>query len=69
MRTCARCLKPKPLSEFGVNRYYLTHGAKDGRAISCKQCNREHAAALREVYRELLSRTRVKIPYSALGMR
>jgi hypothetical protein len=69
MRTCTRCLKPKPLDEFGVNRYYLRHGAKDGRAVTCKECNREHSAALREVYRELLSHTRAKVRYSVLGMR
>lgn len=64
MRTCKRCLKPKPESEFGVNRYY-----EDGRAIYCKECNRKHTANMRATARELLRTTKVKVSYAALGMR
>lgn len=39
IKTCHRCKEPKPLSEFGKNKYYLRVGAKDGRAIYCKLCN------------------------------
>lgn len=64
MRTCKRCLDPKPDSEFGVNRYY-----EDERAIYCKECNRKHTAKMRTASRELLRTTRVKVSYAALGMR
>lgn len=67
MRTCRRCLKPKPDSEFGVNRYYETRGARDGRSIYCRKCNRKHTVGQRAQSRHLLKNTKVKVSYASLG--
>lgn len=40
MKQCAKCLVPRPLTEFGFNARYLTRGVRDGLSIYCKGCCR-----------------------------
>lgn len=40
-KQCAQCGFILPLDQFGVNAYYLTRGARDGRSIYCKGCVRD----------------------------
>ncbi len=51
-KTCNRCHKPKPLSEFGRNAANINQGARDGKNILCRPCVNErvrlHRVALRE---------------------
>lgn len=53
MKICNRCKDPKPLSEFGKNKYFLNHGAKDGKSIYCKACcnsrMNQHRTQLKEI--------------------
>lgn len=69
MKTCRRCLEPKPESEFGINRYYQTRGARDGRSIYCRGCNTKHTQKQRAQSLRLLRSTKVKISYVSLGLR
>ena len=66
MRTCTRCHTAKPLAAFGLNRYYARFGARDGRAVICKECNRVASAARRVEYRRLMG-TSVKVAMSVFG--
>ena len=50
-KVCKRCNDPKPLSQYGVNGYYLTWGACDGRQPVCKDCINSAMAKRRETYR------------------
>lgn len=38
-KVCKKCKQEKSINDFGVNRFYLKMGAKDGRSIYCKFCN------------------------------
>lgn len=55
-KTCNRCKDPKLLSEFGVNKFFLKHGAKDGRSIYCRSCCNanmtQHRARLKTIKEE-----------------
>lgn len=48
MKVCNRCKEPKPITDFGVNNFYATRGAKDGRSIWCRLCLNASVAARRE---------------------
>lgn len=64
MRTCRKCLKPKPESEFGVNNFF-----SDKKARTCKRCNRDHTRELRARMIVLLRTTKVKVSHKLMGIR
>ena len=43
MKKCTRCLKVKPLSEFGYRNRKTKEGVKPSILSYCKQCNAEYS--------------------------